>query len=215
MAAMGVHVVLLLPNMTACKAEMDQLLEKFKPVCSKQRVRSSNRRKMIHAQDEAKRGLKMTRMDDDISSANGDIGDDDKDVGGNEKLKKKEKKGQSVCIVSFSNYYLGNLIKGWPNNPIRDHPFDCHTSKESIIKSHIAMVFMPMMGRAAKDPKVRFEFGPGGAPPDEAARMEHLREEYQEAVEAVNQLGYNGEMLDVEPNEVEEVDIPLDKEAQI
>ena len=31
MAQIGVHIVLSLPNGTACTAEMDQLFEKFKP----------------------------------------------------------------------------------------------------------------------------------------------------------------------------------------
>ena len=39
MAAMGVHIVLSLPNGTACTAEMDQLFEKFKPACSKSALR--------------------------------------------------------------------------------------------------------------------------------------------------------------------------------
>ena len=53
------------------------------------------------------------------------------------------------------------------------------------------------------------------APPDEAARMEKLREEYKEVAAAVNALGYNGDMLDVVPREVEEAEIPSDEEAQI
>ena len=45
--------------------------------------------------------------------------------------------------------------------------------------------------------------------------MEKLREEYKEVAAAVNDLGYNGDMLDVVPREVEEAGIPSDKEAQI
>ena len=47
--------------------------------------------------------------------------------------------------------------------------------------------------------KFRFEFGPGGAPRDDAAQTEKLREEYKEVAAAVNDLGYNGDMLDVVP----------------
>jgi hypothetical protein len=100
-------------------------------------------------------------MDDDDSSANRDD-DEDEDAGGKKRPKKKVKKGHSVCNVSFLNYDLGNLVNGWPDDPIEDCPFDFHFSKDSIIKSHIAVGFMPMTGRAARDPKVRFEFGPGG-----------------------------------------------------
>ena len=108
----------------------------------------------------------MTGMlDDDNSSADGDLSDDDEDAGGKKKPKKKTKTGQSVCNVSFSNYDLGNLVNGWPDDPIKDHPFDFHFSKDSIIRSHIAVGFMPMTGRAARDPKARFKFGPGGCTP--------------------------------------------------
>ena len=40
-----------------------------------------------------------------------------------------------------------------------------------------------------------------------------MREEYKEVASAVNDLGYNGDMLDVVPREVEEAEIPSDKEA--
>jgi hypothetical protein len=61
-------------------------------------------------------------------------------------------------------------VNGWSDDPIKDRLFDFNFLKESIIRSHIAVGFMPMMGRAAKDPKVRFEFGPDGAPaPADAA----------------------------------------------
>ena len=106
-------------------------------------------------------------------------------------------------------------MNGWPDDPIEDRPFDFHFSKQSIIRSHIAVGFMPMTGRAAKDPKVRFEFGPDGAPPADTARMDLLKAEYKEAGEAVTKLGYHGDMLDVVPREAEAAEIPSDEEAQI
>jgi hypothetical protein len=42
-----------------------------------------------------------------------------------------------------------------------------------------------------------------------------LREEYKEVAAAVNDSGYNGDMLDVVPRDVEEAEIPSDEEAQI
>jgi hypothetical protein len=45
--------------------------------------------------------------------------------------------------------------------------------------------------------------------------MDELRAEYKNAAEILTTMGYNGEMLDVEPVEVEEATIPADKEAQI
>ena len=86
MAQIGVHIVLSLPNGTACTAEMDQLFEKFKPACSKQARRICA--KKMHERHMARKvregGLKTTGLDDkdsDDSSADGDIDDDD-DEGG-------------------------------------------------------------------------------------------------------------------------------------
>jgi hypothetical protein len=45
--------------------------------------------------------------------------------------------------------------------------------------------------------------------------MEQLRKEYEKAADDVNKLGYNGDMLDVVPNKVEEAEIPSDEEAQM
>ena len=39
MAAMGVHILLLLPNGTAATTEMDQLYSKFKPRCKVSMIR--------------------------------------------------------------------------------------------------------------------------------------------------------------------------------
>ncbi len=79
-AAMGVHIILSLPNGTACTAEMDQLFEKFKPACSKSALRIAA--KKIHARYDARQKFKKTGMDDDNSSADGDLDDDDEDAGG-------------------------------------------------------------------------------------------------------------------------------------
>ncbi len=81
MAAMGVHIVLSLPNGTACTAEMDQVFEKFKPACSKSALWICV--KKMHAKMTARKvGLKTSGMnDDDVSSEDGDIEDDDRDAG--------------------------------------------------------------------------------------------------------------------------------------
>jgi hypothetical protein len=39
MAAKGVHILLSLPNATACTARMDQLFERFKPACGESALR--------------------------------------------------------------------------------------------------------------------------------------------------------------------------------
>ncbi len=44
LAAMGVHILLSLPNATSCTAEMDQLFIKFKPACSKSALRVASKK---------------------------------------------------------------------------------------------------------------------------------------------------------------------------
>ena len=58
-----------------------------------------------------------------------------------------------------------NLVNGWPEDPLELRPFDYHFTKEGIIRSWIAVGFLPMTGRAMEDPKERHELGEGGAPP--------------------------------------------------
>ncbi len=48
---------------------------------------------------------------------------------------------------------------------------------------------MPMTGQAAKDPKVWFEFGPRGAPPEDALQMDELQAEYKNAAEILTAMG--------------------------
>jgi len=44
MAAKGVHILLSLPNATACTAEMDQLFERFNPACGKSALRVASKK---------------------------------------------------------------------------------------------------------------------------------------------------------------------------
>ncbi len=71
---------------------------------------------------------------------------------------------QSICNVSLLNMDLGNLVNGWPDDPMELQPFNCHFNAERIIKTWIAVGFMPMTGNAANNPKVRYELKEGGAP---------------------------------------------------
>ena len=66
------------------------------------------------------------------------------------------KKGERIiCHVSFSNFDLANLVNGWLDDPVELHPFDCHFTKEGIIRLWIAVGFLPITGRAMQDPKVK------------------------------------------------------------
>jgi hypothetical protein len=101
MAQLGVHIVLSLPNGTACTAEMDQLFEKFKPACSKQARRICA--KKMHERHMARKvregGLNTTGLDDndgDDSSADGDTDNDDDEGGGSRQEKVKEDKDEGA-----------------------------------------------------------------------------------------------------------------------
>jgi len=77
-------------------------------------------------------------------------------------------------------------------------PFDYHFTKKEIIRSWIAVGFLPMTGRAMEDPKVRHELGEGGAPPAAAKCLAALDKEYKIAAKTLAGMGYNGTMLDCE-----------------
>ncbi len=53
-------------------------------------------------------------------------------------------------------------MNGWPGDPVELRQFDCHFTPERIIKTWIAVGFLPMMGNTVNDPKVRHELGDGG-----------------------------------------------------
>jgi hypothetical protein len=58
-------------------------------------------------------------------------------------------------------------------------PFDFHFTKEGIIRSWIAVGYLPMTGKAMEDPKVKHELGEGGAPPAAAKHLAALNKEYK------------------------------------
>jgi hypothetical protein len=103
--------------------------------------------------------------------------------------------GRSICNVSFSNLDLGNLVNG---DPVELRPFDFHFRVECIIKTWIAVGFLPMTGNAAKDPKVRYELGDKGAPPEAVVHMTALHKENGQVAMALMEIGLNGNMFDLE-----------------
>ena len=63
-----------------------------------------------------------------------------------------------------------------------------------------------MLENALNDPKVRWEMGDGGAPEEASRRMELLLKDYQEGARRLTQMGFNGDVLDLEPPRVEEAE---------
>ena len=55
-----------------------------------------------------------------------------------------------------------------------------------------------MTRNTLNDPKVRYEVGDGGAPEEEGKQLVLLEEEYQEGARALQELGYNGDVFDLE-----------------
>jgi hypothetical protein len=72
-----------------------------------------------------------------------------------------------------------------------------------------------MTGRATQDPKVRHEFGEGGAPPAAAKCLAALDKEYKIVSKTLTAMGFNGAMLDCELSKVKKKPVFCDDEAQI
>ena len=204
MAALGVHILLSLPNGTSCTAEMDQLFEKFKPACSKSAIRVAGKMMKMRADVQlAERQAQQGGAEDD---SNDDESDDEDDG------KRKER---SICNVSFSNFDLGNMVNCWPDDPVELRPFDCHFTPDRIIKTWIAVGFLPMTGNAVNDPKVRHELGDGGAPKEAAIRMQALSAEYRKTARALTGMGFNGGVMDVRLPKAKKAAVFEDNEARI
>ena len=104
--------------------------------------------------------------------------------------------GRSICNVSFTNLDLGNLVNGWPDDPIELRPFDCLFNPKWVIKTWLAVGFMPVTGKAAKNPKVRYKLGEGDAPQDVV--MTALHKAYKKMGAALMGISLNGAMFNIE-----------------
>ena len=208
MAKKGVHILLSLPNATACTAEMDQLFERFKPACGKSALRVASKKMQMRMSARARNDV----IEVDGSDASSEDEAEELDEIAPRQKKKRER---SICNVSFSNFDLANLVNGWPNDPVELRPFDYHFTKEGIIRSWIAVGFLPMTGRAMEDPKVRHELGEGGAPPAVAKRLAALDKKYKIAAKTLTGMGYNGTMLDCELPKVKKKPVFCDEEVRI
>ena len=96
----------------------------------------------------------MVDLNEDKSNEYNESDNSDDDEG--------KQKGRSICNVSFLNLDLANLVNGWPDDPVELRPFDYHFTTERIIKTWIAVGFLPMTGNTVNDLKVRHELGDGG-----------------------------------------------------
>jgi hypothetical protein len=216
---MGVHILLSLPNGTVATAEMDQLYSKFKPRCSESTIRvgevkMAKRAAARKKREAAKRRKEDSGVADDVDDEdNEDDDDDDNDDEGGGRGKKKH--SRSACNVSLGNRDLSNIVNGFPGDDVSKRPFDYTFTKANIINSWIAVGFLPMTANAVNDPKVRYELGEGGAPEAEQKRITDLVEDYQQSRSELAELGFNADILDLQPKVAVNQSIPADEEAAI
>ncbi len=201
MVAKGVHILLSLPNATACTAEMDQLFEMFKPACGKSALRVASKKMQKRMEVRLLNGARNGKDGDaviDIDASN--ASSEDEEEPGEIEDRPKKKGEWSICNVSFLNFDLANHVNDWPEDPLplELRPFDFHFTKEGIIRLWIAVGYLPMRGKAMEDPKVKHELGEGGAPPAAAKHLAALNKEYKIAAKTFTGMGYNRTMLDCE-----------------
>ena len=149
--------------------------------------------------------------DDGHKEENDDDDDDSDDEGG----RGKKKHSRSACNVSLGNRDLSNIVNGFPGDNVSKKPFDYTFTKANIINSWIAVGFLPMTANAVNDPKVRYELGEGGAPEAEQKRIADLVEDYHQSRDELAELGFNADILDLQPKVAENHPIPADEEAAI
>jgi len=136
----------------------------------------------------------------DSDSTSDEIGDENEDDGSVVDVATVAK--ESITKVKLSNLDLGHVINGFPGDPVELRPFDFCFTQEKIIKTWIKVGFMPHTGNVVLDPKVRHELGEGGAPEEQLVRMEQLVKDYNDSVQRLTDLGFNGEVLDLKPKTV-------------
>ena len=206
MAQLGVFIVLGLPNATEAQAELDQMYSLFQPRCKRSAVRVVGKKMAARAKA---RELYAETYNSDSGT------DSDSDASDTEKKQRARKKGSSICNVTLSNRDLGNIVNGFPNDPVENRPFDYCFTQENIIKTWVRVGFMPMTGNAANDPKVRYELGDGGAPQEVLTQMEKLTRDYSTCAATLSEQGYNAGVLDLKPRVVVEHTVPSDGAAQV
>jgi hypothetical protein len=162
MAKLGVYIIVSLPNGTKCQAELDQMFSAFQPRCKRSVIRiiGIKIKEQLKAMRRAGVATPIT-VDSDSSNKSGIEDEDDGSVSVAGPDAPPEK---SLTKVKLSNLDLGNVINGFPGDPLELCPFDFCFMQENIIKKWIKVGVMPHTGNAALDPKVRHELGEGGAP---------------------------------------------------
>ena len=93
--------------------------------------------------------------------------------------------------------------------------FDYTFTKANIINSWIAVGFLPMTANVVNDLKVRYELEEGGAPEAEQKRIADLIEDYHQPRDELAGLGFNADILGLQPKVAVNQSIPADEEVVI
>ena len=94
--------------------------------------------------------------------------------------------------VGLGNLDLGNMVNGYPDDPIDLRPYENTFTRPNILQWWRKAGFLPMTRNALNNPKVRFELGDGGAPEEAGKRLALLEEAYREGAMELQAMGYNG-----------------------
>ena len=215
----GLYIMLGLPNGTSANQEMDQGYADLKRECKASTLRVASRKlaacvairkKALEGASRAADPLTEEDLLRYVQDAEEESDDDDHD---------KEVCALSyaggICNVSLGNLDLANIVNGWPDNPVDRRPFDKIFTPANVRSWWEKVGFLPMTRASLNNPKVRWELGEGGAPEEGTVRLELLLEEYKRVAAKASVLGYNGEVLDLEPARVEERHIPDGEDDQV
>ena len=203
MAALGVHILLSLPNGTACTAEMDQLFTSFKQRCDTSTLRVAGKKMAARTAARKLERENRQKTGDGMASAQATT-----------KTKTTTTMEKSACNVTLGNRDLGHMVNGYKGDMIEKRPFDYCFQREHIIQTWKKVGFIPMTANAVNDPKVRHELGEGGAPAAEQERLAALVVDYGAKADGLTAAGFNGELLDLEPRQVLDATIVPESEEE-
>ena len=136
--AMGVHILLSLPNGTECTAELDQIYSQFKPGTKKSikrfadmkmvaRVEARKKSDDKEQEDSVRQESFATDLENYLDEQEANIDSDDDEDGAI-----ALQVSRSVCNVSLTYKDLSGIVNGYPGDPIELCTFDYCFSKEKI-----------------------------------------------------------------------------------
>ncbi len=209
----GVDISLGLPNGTECTQEMDQGFQEYKPATDASTVRVAAKkmaarvlaRKKFRAkmqqngnQKQSAKIVNAIESESAIEDLNEYLAEGEADDIDEEDNFSFEVQG-STCNVKIDNNDLSAIVNGFPDDPIELRPFDKIFNSTNIWKWWCKVGFITMNQNALYDDKVRQQLGgEKAAVGDYGKRLKILAQDYEMAANEVTEMGFNGEILDLE-----------------